>query len=333
MTAMPNRAPEPRPLESIAFLLVEHFSLVALAAAVEPLRMANQLSGRDLFHWHTLTLDGRPVRASNGMLVSPDGAARGQAAADALILCGGEGTGGHDDPAHTRLLREQAARGVHLGALGTGSWTLAHAGLLDGYHCSSWEFRPDLHTDFPAISLSPRHFVLDRDRYTAVGGTAGQAMMLQLIGRSHGAELMAAIDETLAFAHLPADPADPRLAPVRLRGIGHPKLAVVIPLMENNLEKPIELELLAGYIALSRRQLERLFQKHLNCSPSRYYLKLRLLRARQLLKQTDQPIIAVARSCGFLSAQSFSRCYREHFGIPPSTERPTSPHADHPLLH
>ncbi|SDS84823.1 GlxA family transcriptional regulator [Pseudomonas oryzae] len=333
MTAMLNRAPAPRPLESIAFLLVEHFSLVALAAALEPLRLANQLSGRGLFRWHTLTLDGRPVRASNGMLVAPDGAARGQQA-DALILCGGDGSTRLDDPAHARLLREQATRGVHLGALGSGSWTLARAGLLDGYQCSTaWECRADLHAGFPAVSLSPQSFVLDRDRYTAAGGTAAMAMMLQLIGRSHGAELMAAIDETLAGAHLPAAPEAPRLPPSRLRGIGHPKLKEVIQLMENNLEEPIDLELLAGYIALSRRQLERLFQKHLYCSPSRYYLKLRLLRARQMLKQTDQPIVEVASGCGFLSAQSFSRCYREHFGIPPSNERPSRARVCRTLVH
>lgn len=331
MTAMLKRAPAP-PLESIAFLLVEHFSLVALAAALEPLRLANQLSGRGLFRWHTQTLDGRPVRASNGMLVAPDGAARCQPA-DALILCGGDGGARLDDPAHARLLREQAARGVHLGALGSGSWTLACAGLLDGYQCTTaWECRADLHAGFPAVALSPQSVVLDRDRYTAAGGTASLTMMLQLIGRAHGAELVAAIDETLAGAHLAAAEA-PHLPAARLRGIGHPKLREVIQLMENNLEEPIDLELLASYIALSRRQLERLFQKHLYCSPSRYYLQLRLLRARQLLKQTDQPIVEVASGCGFLSAQSFSRCYREHFGIPPSTERPSRARAGRVLVH
>ena len=333
MTAMLQRVAAPPALESIAFLLVEQFSLVALAAALEPLRLANQLSGRGLFRWHTLSLDGRPVRASNGMLVAPDGAAGGQPA-DALILCGGDGGARLDDPAHARLLREQGARGVHLGALGSGSWTLARAGLLDGYQCTTaWECRADLHAGFPAVALSPQSFVLDRDRYTAAGGTASLAMMLQLIGRSHGAELVAAIDETLAGAHLPAAAEAPHLPAARLRGIGHPKLREVIQLMENNLEEPIDLELLAGYIALSRRQLERLFQKHLHCSPSRYYLKLRLLRARQLLKQTDQPIVEVASGCGFLSAQSFSRCYREHFGIPPSSERPSRARSSRERVH
>lgn len=333
MTAMLKRAPAPPALESIAFLLVEHFSLVALAAALEPLRLANQLSGRGLFRWHTLTLDGHPVRASNGMLVAPDGGAAHGQPADALILCGGDGGARLDDPAYIRLLREQAARGVHLGALGSGSWTLARAGLLDGYQCTTaWECRADLHADFPAVTLSPQSFVLDRDRYTAAGGTAALALMLQLIGRCHGAELVAAIDETLTGAHLPAAEA-PRLPAARLRRIGHPKLREVIQLMENNLEEPIDLELLASYIALSRRQLERLFQKHLFCSPSRYYLKLRLLRARQLLKQTDQPIVEVASGCGFLSAQSFSRCYREHFGIPPSNERPSRARASRELVH
>jgi AraC-like DNA-binding protein len=91
--------------------------------------------------------------------------------------------------------------------------------------------------------------------------------------------------------------------------------------METNLEEAIELDQLACYVGLSRRQLERLFQKYLQCSPSRYYLKLRLTKARQLLKQTSMSIIEVASACGFVSTPHFSKCYREHIGIPPREER------------
>ena len=94
--------------------------------------------------------------------------------------------------------------------------------------------------------------------------------------------------------------------------------------MEANLEEPIELDNLAEYVALSRRQLERLFQKYLHCTPSRYYLRLRLVRARQLLKQTSMSIIELAYVCGFVSTPHFSKCYREYFGVPPSEERTAS---------
>ncbi|WP_162623103.1 GlxA family transcriptional regulator, partial [Billgrantia lactosivorans] len=104
-------------------------------------------------------------------------------------------------------------------------------------------------------------------------------------------------------------------------GTTQPKLLEIVALMEANLEEPISLEELAAYVDVSRRQLERLFQKYLNCSPSRYYLKLRLTRARQLLKQTSMSIIEVASACGFVSTPHFSKCYREFFGLPPREER------------
>ncbi|MCT7656442.1 AraC family transcriptional regulator [Oceanimonas sp. NS1] len=63
-----------------------------------------------------------------------------------------------------------------------------------------------------------------------------------------------------------------------LVGPAQPKLAEVVALMEANLEEPITLDELAHYVGLSRRQVERLFQRHVKCSPSRYYLNLRLKR-------------------------------------------------------
>ena len=95
----------------------------------------------------------------------------------------------------------------------------------------------------------------------------------------------------------------------------------VIELMENNLEEPIGLDELAVFVDVSRRQLERMFLKYLNCSPSRYYLKLRLDRARQLLKQSSMPIVEISTACGFVSTPHFSRCYRKHIGISPRDER------------
>lgn len=320
-------------LESIGLLLVDHFSLIALAAVTEPLRLANQLSGRTLYRWQTLTLGGRPVRASNGLLVTPDGAAQAASALDALLLCGGEGGQYRCDPEQRRWLQNQASQGVQLGALGAGSWLLAQAGLLDGYACSvSWECRVDLREAFPAVISSPEAYVLDRDRYTAVGGTAGLQMMLQLIGRSHGPQLLAAISDTLGYQGLQAEAA-PQLPLHQALGCMQPKLQAALVLMENNLEEPLELDVLASFIELSRRQLERLFREYLCCSPSRYYLKLRLIRARQLLKQTALPVVDVAAGCGFRSSPNFAKCYREYFGIAPRSERLNKPRLCLAALH
>ncbi len=311
-------------LEAIGFLLADNFSLITLAAALEPLRRANQFSGRNLYRWKTLTADGRPVRASNGLLVSPDGAVDAELELDALIICGGDVILRACNPEQIRLLQDQAARGVRLGALGTASWVLANAGLLNGYECStSWELKVDMSEAFPNVLLSSQQFSLDRDRYTAASSGAGLEMILQLIGRSHGPALAGAISETLMLEQVRSE-SSPGQASFRqmLGSSAPPKLQEVITLMEANLQEPIDLDQLAGFIELSRRQLERLFCQYLRCSPSRYYLKLRLIQARQMLKQTALPITDVALGCGFVSASHFSKCYHEQFGVAPSNERP-----------
>ena len=95
----------------------------------------------------------------------------------------------------------------------------------------------------------------------------------------------------------------------------------VANLMEQHIEKPLSLEAIAKSSGLSRRQIERLFKRDLNCVPKRYYLQMRLRRARELLLQTAMPIMDITAACGFQSPPHFSKCYRNQYGYPPSAER------------
>ncbi|MEO4045596.1 GlxA family transcriptional regulator [Pseudomonas sp. CAU 1711] len=308
--------------QSIGFLLLDNFTLISLASAIEPLRMANQLSGRTLYRWHTLTRDGGPVCASDGLQITPDSALSNAPALNSVIVCGGIDIQHSVTREHLLWLQSQARLGRQLGAVCTGSWALAKAGLLDGYDCSvHWECLASMQEAFPRAALTTRLFSIDRNRNTATGGTAPLDMMLHLIARAHGRELAAAISEMFICERIRNEQDHQRVPLKHVLGTNQPKLQEIVALMEANLEEPIELDELACYVDVSRRQLERLFQKYLHCSPSRYYLKLRLIRARQLLKQTSMSIIEVAAVCGFVSTPHFSKCYREYFGIPPSNER------------
>jgi transcriptional regulator GlxA family with amidase domain len=312
-----NRVPQ-----TIGFLLLDNFTLISLASAVEPLRMANQLSGKELYRWHTLTLDGRPVCASDGLQITPDAALSTVPPLNAVIVCGGVDIQHSVTREHVQWLQSQARQGRHMGAVCTGSWALAKAGLLDGYDCSvHWECLASMQEAFPRAAISTRLFSIDRNRNTSSGGTAPMDMMLHLIGREHGRELAAAISEMFIYERIRNEQDHQRVPLKHMLGTNQPKLQEIVALMEANLEEPIDLDQLALYVDVSRRQLERLFQKYLHCSPSRYYLKLRLIRARQLLKQTSMSIIEVASVCGFVSTPHFSKCYREYFGIPPRDER------------
>ena len=118
------------------------------------------------------------------------------------------------------------------------------------------------------------------------------------------------------------DKNDRQRVPLKQRiGASQPKLAEAVSLMEANIEEPMTLDELSYHVGLSRRQLERLFQRYLHCVPTRYYLELRLERARQLLLQSSMPIVDIALACGFISAPHFSKCYRDTFSLPPRDER------------
>ena len=178
-----------------------------------------------------------------------------------------------------------------------------------------------LREEFPEVIVSPELFEIDRDRYTSSGGTAPLDMMLNLIHRQHGSHLAVAISEEFICERIRGRN-DRQRVPLRLHlGTSQPKLVEAVSLMEANLEEPMNLDEIARHVRLSRRQLERLFQKHLHCVPTRYYLELRLARARQLLLQTPMTIVDVAFACGFVSAPHFSKCYRDYFGFPPRDER------------
>ncbi|KAE9653518.1 GlxA family transcriptional regulator [Pseudomonas sp. PB105] len=311
-----------RPVTAVVFVLLDQFTLISLASAVEPLRMANQLSGQELYRWHTASCDGNPVWASDGMPITPDGSIASVPSADIVFVCGGTGIQSTVTRELVKWLRTQARYCRQLGGICTGSWVLAQAALLDGFECSvHWEWLAAMQEAFPRVTVSASLFTLDRDRLTSSGGTAPMDMMLHLIGREHGHELSAAISDMFVYERMRNQQDHQRVPLKHMLGTQQPKLQEIVALMEANLEEPINLDQLAAYVDLSRRQLERMFQKYLHCSPSRYYLRLRLIRARQLLKQTPISIVELAVLCGFVSTPHFSKCYREYFGVPPSDER------------
>ena len=326
---MPETAASTK-IHRIGFLLVPDFSLIAFSSAFDALRMANRMRGQKIYETQVLTYDGEPVSSSSKLTITPDGDAASATHVDILIVCAGDKVHLTVDKPLLAWLRKLAQKKVPLGAICTGSYLLARAGLLDGYRCTiHWENMASMREEFPTVVVSQELFEIDRDRYTCSGGTAPLDMMMNIITRHHGAQLAVAISEEFICERIRGRH-DRQRVPLRLHlGTSQPKLMEAVALMEANLEEPMSLDELAQHVRLSRRQLERLFQKHLSCVPTRYYLELRLAKARQLLLQTSMSIVDVAFASGFVSAPHFSKCYRDFYGIPPRDERrqrrPTAP--------
>jgi len=317
---MDNRAPAA--MRSLGLLLVPNFPMMAFSSAIEPLRAANLLSGETLYEWHLLSADGRPVHASNGIGVLPDGTLESAAALDAAFVCGGLAPQTFDDPHALAWLRDRAHDGTPLGAISTGTFVLARAGLLQGYRCTThWENIPALAEAYPDIEVTGSLFELDRDRCTSAGGTAALDLMLHLIARDHGEELAEAVSDNFIHGRIrDASDRQPMTEQIRLRARA-PKLAAAVDLMQAHVEQPLSTAEIAARVGVSRRQLERLFQHHRGCTPRDYYMRLRLEHARVLLLETGLSILNVALASGFVSQSHFGTCYREQFGHTPGEER------------
>ncbi len=312
------------PCSKYAFLTLPRYSMIALSNAVEPLRMANTLTGQTVYEWSIVSVDGQPVPASNGLQLSPTAALEQAGTFDILFVCGGVHVQESVSAKVLAALRRLAERRVPLGGLCTGGYALAKAGLLDKYRATiHWENLSALREEFPRIQLSDQLFTIDRDRFTCSGGVAPLDLMLHLIEAKLGAPLSQLISEQFIVDRVRSG-RDRQYVPLRAQiGVSHESLIKVAQLMEDNIERPLSLDEIASATDLSRRQIERLFKRHLNCVPKRYYLQMRLRRARELLLQTSMPIIDITTACGFQSPPHFSRCYRAQFGCPPSAERQT----------
>jgi AraC family transcriptional regulator, glycine betaine-responsive activator len=306
----------------VGFYLVPQFPMMAFASAIEPLRSANRLRGERLFDWRLYSRDGGPVRASNGVDIAVHGAIDDGVTLDLLLVCAGTRDAGAGDAPLAKWLRTLARRDTAIGGISLGAYVVARAGLLDGRRCAlHWESLAAFAEQFPRIRTTSDIFVVDGKRRTCSGGTAALDMMLHLIAERDGQALANDVSEQFIHPRIRGTQDPQRMALQTRLGVANRKLIAAIGMMEDASDEPRPVHEIAADVQLSPRQLERLFAKYLRASPSHYYLKLRLDRARTMLVQTTKPILDVAVACGFASASHFSRCYRTLYGHRPRDER------------
>jgi transcriptional regulator GlxA family with amidase domain len=306
----------------IGFLLVPGFALMSYASAVEPLRAANVLTGRNLYRWRHIAIQGSEIAASNGVRIHADVSIANAGRLDTIIVCAGGNPQTFHHSATLAFLRAAARHGVGLGGVSAGPFLLAKAGLLDGYRCTiHWEHIPAFTETFPFLHLSRSLFEIDRDRFTCAGGIAALDMMHALIRIDHGAAVAAAVSDWFLQTEVRRGEVAQRLSPTERFGVHHPKLVETLLRMEQRIETPLAPNELAQLAGVSLRQLERLFASHLGTTIHRRYVQVRLEHAKVLLRQTTISVGEIALATGFSAPMHFSRSYRRHFGVSPTQER------------
>ena len=305
----------------VGFILQPNFSLVAFTGALDALVTANLVSAEPIFAYHTYGLPSALTTSDIGIEIAANGTLKDLhselASFDVLIVCGGLRCSLAENPTLSQILKSFDKQGGLLGGLWNGAVAMAHANLLTQQECA---VHPDNHAlmkeQFPAIQVSKNTLVVPKHRATCTGPASALEMMLMLILRYQGSEIVRAVREILSCDISRADQnavplqvaEDPTL-PVPLRHM--------LELMRQNIEEPLSLVELAELSSVSRRHMERLFHAHLDTSPSRYYLELRLNQAKRLLIQTNESITRVAMACGFVSTSHFNNCFKDFFGTTP----------------
>ncbi len=313
---------DPDKSRRFVFVLMDQFTLLSFSAAVESLRIANRMAGREVYTWRIVGEGGDTIRCSAGAVFALDDDLGELMRDDTVILCSGIDVQAATTKRLLGWLRREARKGLMVGGLCTAAYTLAKAGLLEGKKATiHWENQDSFAEEFQDVNLTKSVFVVDGNRLTTAGGTSSIDLMLKLIADDQGEDLANSVADQLIYSSIRTDQDTQRLSvPTRI-GVRHPKLSQVIQMMEINIEEPISPSVLARDVGMSTRQLERLFRRYLNRSPKRYYMELRLQKARNLLMQTDMSVINVALACGFASPSHFSKCYRAHYDTTPYRER------------
>lgn len=317
------------------FVLLPGFGLQTLAGALDALAAVNHLLDGESYETLLLGLE-RSVGAQGGArllcTLPTELLPGGGQALDALFVVS-EGPPAEHDPLALALrpwLAAWAARGVVLGGLGTGAAWLAEAGLLAGYRATLAWPQLALHSArHPDVLFTQHLYEIDRNRLSSAGQQASQDLMIAWLGQRHGERLAQELAASLGLDRLRGREEHQRQPLASQMGVPggvagattSAKLAEAVALMEANLGEPLSAEDIARLVGVSRRQLERLFKQHLDALPARWYLSLRLERARRMLRETSQSVLQIGLSCGFASASHFSKAYKAGFGCTPRDER------------
>ena len=308
----------------VTIVVTPGFNLSPTVGFIDPFRAANYLEGLVLYQWRTLSIEGGPVTASNGLsLVTSSLEDIGKATPELLMVSASWTPEIYGEPAMLAALRRLARQGAVMAGLDTGGFLLAAAGLLDG-RCATVHYE---HIDafaelYPKVDVREDLYFIDGDRVTCCGGVAATDLALQIIQKQQGSALANAAARYIFHDRLRAPGERQEPSGIEPLGATTPhRLRAAIRLMGDHLEEPLAVPEIARRVGLSQRQLERLFAENAGASPTRYYRDVRLDRARGLITQTDMPVLEVALACGFLSPEHFSRVYRQRFGIAPREDR------------
>ncbi|WP_166416394.1 GlxA family transcriptional regulator [Cochlodiniinecator piscidefendens] len=310
----------------IHFILLPRYPVLSLATAQETLQSFNLMAGEAVYRWSMRAAYSETVVSSLGPEYPTGTNTDNHNTPDAVVVVSGLGVEAQIRPSLLSELRSYARHGVPIIGLCTGAFVLAKAGLLEGRTAAiHWSYRDGFSENFPNVRLENRLYTFDGMVGSTAGGVSAIDIFLDFIARKQGEKLSSKLAEFINYKPIRDLNAHLDIGLVNRCVARHPTLVAVLSLMEDNIEDPISIHDIARQVGVSTRQLERLFRTYVGRSPLKFYVELRISRARGLLAQTSLSITEVAIASGFSSVSTFSKRYRSLYGERPSHYRTGRP--------
>ena len=310
----------------VGFVLLPGFALTSFSLAVETLSVANDLGRGSLYD--TALYSGsterttRVVTSSNGVPVETRGHFDDCGGLDLVVLCAHHGAARWYDTSLFRFLRRQHGAGARIAAVSSASFVLARAGILNGRSCTLIEEDIPTFTElYPGIRVQENLYTVADRVLTSAGGMAALDMLLYAIATDHDRELARGVSRRFLQDRI-RSPEEMQHARRRLElRMQSPVFGAAVEIMEDNLETPPTIAAIARKVGTTTRTLEQTFRHTAGTTPARYYLGLRLDRARRMLADTHLPVADIAQATGFASQSHFTRRFRHAYGRPPTALR------------
>ena len=306
----------------IGFVLIPDFHMMALIGAIEPLRVSNHISGQPLCDWLLYSTDGNPVTASNRLRIDVDGPIEDCGQFDLTLICASMHADQYASAKILSNLRRWNSEGRVIGAMDSGTMILARAGLLDGFRATAnYNELEGLREQYPNVEFTDHLFEIDRNKVTCAAGTAPVDLMLNVVKKRLGNEFATRVSSHMFHERI-RESSESQHYIVRHHGYNvAPKIRKAINVMEAHVDSHLSIESIAKKTGTTIRELQRSFRRHFKQSPTEFYMRLRMERARQFLNQTEMSVLSIALACGFESQEHFARRFKQSYGHTPREER------------
>ncbi len=310
---------------TLGFVIFPGFPMACLTSAIEPLRAANEIAGTGVFHWRVLSETGEAVTSSAGVVFAPDGVLSDQTELDHVFLTSSPDGAFANVMKATAFLHRHLRSGKSIGAFSGGIFPLARTGLMDGHPTSvHWCYDTAFAAEFPKVAPVKTVICEGEQRLTVAGAAAVFDLMLSLIEKSLGPEIMTEV--ACWFQHPfvrtgEVSQKTPSLTTATTTDTMPKQVSKAIQMFAEHIEDPVQIKDVAAAVNMSTRSLERSFRRATGESPLKYYRLLRLKQARQLVLYSSDTVTEIAYSVGYSSTSPMLNHYKEVYGVTPQEDR------------